>query len=100
MSLTEGWALGLKKHGIRVSDLLPMKVRTAMFFDYVQKYRDQNEKAVNLTPDYIAEKIFNATRKYKLHRYYGFDARVFAFLTGILPYSLQFLLLKNVIKYR
>ena len=83
-----------------MSDILPLKVRTAMVFDYIHKYQDNDEAGVKLTPEYIATKLYKASQKYRIHRYYGFDAAIFAFLTGVLPYSLQFWLLRQVIKYK
>lgn len=100
MSLTEGWAMGFKKYGIKVSDVLPMKVRTAMVFNYLGKYKDQDETAVKLIPEDIANAIYRASQKYKIHRSLGPNSSVFAFLTSILPYPVQFSILKKVIKYR
>lgn len=99
-SLTEGWSIAFKKHDIRVSDLLPLFVKTRMVYDYKEKYRHMTDKTARLSPQQIAKVAWKASRGNRLHWYVGGKTKVFAFLLGIIPMRWQIPIFKSVIKYR
>ena len=84
-SLTEGWSIAFRKYGIRVTDLLPIHVKTRMVSDYEHLYRKLDAQKIELTPELIAQKVWSAVHGKKLHYLVGRDTKVFTFLLWILP---------------
>ncbi len=99
-SLTEGWAISLKKYDIRVSDLLPLFVKTRMVYDFKEKYRHMTEKNARLTPTQVAKVVWKASRSNRIHWYVGTKTKLFAFLVGVVPMRWQLPISKSVIKYK
>jgi short-subunit dehydrogenase len=99
-SLTEGWSIAFKKYDIKVSDLLPLFVKTRMVYDYKEKYRHMTEKNARLTPEQVAKVAWKASRSNRLHWYIGAKTKAFAFLVGVVPMRWQIPIVKSVIKYR
>ncbi len=99
-SLTEGWSVGFEKYGIKVSDLLPIFVDTDMVRKYYKDYQSLTPDKVKLTAEDIANIIWKAVHKNKLHWFVGTDTKTFAFLSRFLPYSIQRMILKKVIGYK
>jgi short-subunit dehydrogenase len=99
-SLTEGWSIAFKKYDIKVSDLLPLFVKTRMVYDYKEKYRHMTEKNARLRPEQVAKVVWKASRSNRLHWYVGGKTKAFAFLVGVVPMRWQIPVFKAVIKYR
>lgn len=99
-SLTEGWAIAFKKYDIRVSDLLPFYVNTQMVKNNKAKFRLMNDRVARLKPEQIAQIIWKASRRNRLHWYVGGQTKLFAFLVGIIPIRIQLPISKWVIRYR
>ncbi len=99
-SLTEGWSIAFKKYDIRVSDLLPLFVKTNMVYDFMDKYRYMSEKVARLKPEQVAKVVWKASHSNRIHWYVGAKTKVFAFLVGIVPMRMQIPIFKSVIKYK
>ena len=99
-SLTEGWSIAFKKYDIKVSDLLPLFVRTNMVYGYYDKYRHMTEKTARLSPEQVARVVWKASKSNRIHWYVGAKTKLFAFLLGILPMKVQIPIYKSVIKYK
>ena len=84
-SLTEGWSIAFAKHGIRVTDLLPIYVKTRMVSDYHHLYRNLDAQRVRLTPEQIAARVWTAVHGQRLHYLVGTDTKLYAALLRWLP---------------
>ena len=87
-NLTEGWSLAFKKYDIGVCSIMPIYVNTSMVSDYYDKAKTYSKKDVKLEPEQIARIIYKAVHSNKLHWIVGADAKVYAFLSRILPTNL------------
>ncbi|MEM6378594.1 MAG: SDR family oxidoreductase [Bacteroidota bacterium] len=94
-SLTEGWNLLFKKHGIHVTDINPAYVRTAMVSD-VQEAMALPDKEVKLSTERIAQAVWKAAYSKKVHHYIGGDAQLFRWAKKLLPHSIFLAILKRV----
>ncbi len=99
-SLTEGLAIELEPYGIRVSDLLPIYVRTRMVFDHMGRFSRLSPKDVRLTPEQIAHYVWRAVHGRRLHWYVGADTKAFALLARLLPARWGKRIVRWVIGYR
>lgn len=84
-SLTEGWSIAFRKHGIRVADLLPIFVHTRMVHDYHHLYRNLDTQKVRLTPELVADRVWTAVHGQRLHYLIGTDTKIYASLLRWLP---------------
>lgn len=97
LSFTESLDIGLEASGITVSDLLPMYATTPIALAHLDKYRKLKAKDVKLTPDDIAEATWGVVKNKKFRTYVGTDTKIFAPLSGLLPYWIRKLVTKKVI---
>lgn len=93
-SLTEGWYLLFKKHGIHVADILPAYVKTPMVTDE-QANMALPDRDVKLSADQIAKAVWKAAHSKKLHHYVGTDARLLKVVKWLLPQSWLLAILKK-----
>lgn len=94
-SLTEGWNLLFKKHGIHVTDINPAYVQTAMVASE-QKAMALADKDVKLSAEQIAEAVWEAVHSKKVHHYVGSDAQLFRWTKKLLPRFIFLALLKRL----
>ena len=59
-----------------------------MVSDYYEKAKTYSKKDVKLEPEQIAKTIYKSVHSNKLHWVVGADAKVYAFLSRILPTNL------------
>ncbi|MEM6800325.1 MAG: SDR family oxidoreductase [Bacteroidota bacterium] len=93
-SLTEGWYLLFKKHGIHVADILPAYVKTPMVTDE-QAAMALPDRDVKLSADQIAKAVWKAAHSKKMHHYVGTDARLLKVVKWLLPQSWLLAILKK-----
>ncbi|MEM6697769.1 MAG: SDR family oxidoreductase [Bacteroidota bacterium] len=98
-SLTEAWSIAFEKYDVRVSDINPIYANTNLVKENIDKIRALEMNKVKLTAEVIAQRIWKAAQRNKLHWYVGVDTKVFAFLKRILPYSIVRSIAKGVIKF-
>ncbi|GAB4184772.1 MAG: SDR family oxidoreductase [Thermoflexibacter sp.] len=98
-SLTEGLNIALEKYNIKVCDILPIYVKTNMVTDYYQKYRNVKLEKVKLTAEDVAETVWKAAHKNRLHWLVGTDTKLFFFLAKLLPTSIVKMMTKKILKY-
>jgi short-subunit dehydrogenase len=99
-SLTEGLNISLEKYNIKVSDILPIYVKTNMVNDFYQKYRNVKLEKVKLTAEDVAEVVWQTVHKKKIHWLVGGDTKLFFFLSKILPSNILKALTKKILKYK
>ena len=97
--LTEGWSVAFRKYDIRVSDIMPIFVRTRMVDDYFHEYQNLQPEKVNLKAEDVAAAVWKATHTYKLHWLIGWETKAYARLLQWLPQIFVEPLLKNILKY-
>lgn len=100
LSFTESLEISLARHHIRVSDILPMYVRTAMVDDHQKEFLNLQDSQVRLTPEDIAKQVLHTVKTGKFRTYIGADSKLFGALDGILPYRLKRWVLKKVIGFK
>lgn len=98
-SLTEAWNISLNSKGIRVTDIIPIYVKTRMVDDHYDEFRKLGPSDIKLTPEMIANKVWKAVHGSKIHYYAGADTKLFAFLLRFLPQKAAPAILKKVIGY-
>lgn len=88
-SLTEALDIEWRRQGIRVMDLLPLFVDTAMVANEVSRMKTVQALGVRLGPDDVARAAWRlATRPHgqlPVHTYVGLQTRVFAALSKLSP---------------
>lgn len=99
-SLTEGWSIALRKYGIRVADLLPIFVKTRMVIDNARDYRKLNPDKVKLTPEMVAEVVWEAVNGKKTHYLVGKDTKIYALLLKWFPPGWIPFIVRRVLNYR
>lgn len=87
--LTEALEIELSKKGIRVCDVLPKFVQTAMTASISKAALDLEKEKNILTPEFIASQVWAAAHSRRIHRYVGLQLKFFSLLTGILPQRLS-----------
>jgi short-subunit dehydrogenase len=98
-SLTEGLEISLEKYRIKVSDILPIYVKTNMVTDFHQKYKAVNLDEVTLTAEDVALTVWKAVHKHQIHRLIGKNTSIFYRLSRIFPASVVRILVKKNLKY-
>ena len=91
--------MAFQKYNIRVSDIMPIFVRTRMVDDYHQGYQNLQPQKVRLQPEDVAAIVWKAVHRYRLHWLIGRDTRLFARLLQWLPQPFVEPVLKNILKY-
>lgn len=99
-ALTEGWSVAFRKYDIRVSDIMPIYVRTRMVDDYHHEYQNLQPHKITLRPEDVATVVWKAVHRYKLHWLIGQDTKVFARLLQWLPQPLVEPVLRMILKYK
>ena len=87
--MTEALDIELEASGIKVCDIKPPYVNTPLL-DTSKAVYSIEKAGVNLEPDQIAETIWNAAHRHKLHWLIG-SARLFAFLVWLLPFARRYI---------
>lgn len=84
--LTEALNLELEKHGVTVSDVMPLYVNTPMV--QTQTYHAGSLKTfgARLTPRQIAEEVYKAAHGSKVHRVPGLLLKTLNYVGGALPF--------------
>lgn len=98
-SLTEGLNIALEKYNIKVCDILPIYVKTNMVKDFYEKYRNLKLEKVKLTAEDVAETVWKAVHKNRIHWLVGTDTKLFFFLAKLLPTSIVKMMTKKILKY-
>ncbi|MEM8485665.1 MAG: SDR family oxidoreductase [Bacteroidota bacterium] len=84
-SITEGMDLGLEKHGIRVSDVMPIWVKTNLAKNAANEWQGLKNSDVKITPQAVAKRVWKAAHSKKLHWLMGAETYVYSFLGKIMP---------------
>jgi short-subunit dehydrogenase len=98
-SLTEGLNIALEKYNVKVCDILPIYVKTNMVTDFYHKYKNVKLEKVKLTAEHVAEIVWKAVHKNRIHWLVGTDTKLFFFLAKLLPTSIVKLMTKKILKY-
>lgn len=89
--LTEALDIEWQKHGVRVLDVMPMFVQTAMVTD--MNAASIRRMGVKLTPENVASVVYQAAnashRSAKTHWPVGFSSKAFFSLSGLTPARLN-----------
>jgi NADP-dependent 3-hydroxy acid dehydrogenase YdfG len=84
--LTEGLSLEFEKHGITVTDLMPLYVDTPMVRTQTYHAGSLKTFGAKLTPQQIAELAWKAAHSKKVHWKPGFLLKTLDYLGGALPF--------------
>ena len=84
-SITEGLDLGLKKHNIKVCDLMPIWVKTELAQNAASEWSGLKPKDVQITPEAVAQNVWRAVHGSRLHWLMGGETRLYNLLTKLLP---------------
>lgn len=85
--LTEALNLELERHGIVVSDLMPLYVDTPMVRDQTYRAGSLETFGARLTPDQIAELVWEAVHGRKVHWVPGAVLKTMRFFSGLAPFA-------------
>lgn len=84
-ALTEALDIELRPKGVRIADVMPGYVDTPMVSSQTHKPRSLDKMGVKLTPDQIAEIVWEAAHGTKLHWVPQMDLSVMQRLGGLVP---------------
>lgn len=88
-SLTEALDIEWRSQGIRVVDVLPLFVDTAMVADEVSRMKTVQALGVRLQPEDVAAAVWKLAnlpqRRLPLHAYVGWQTRLFAWMGKLSP---------------
>lgn len=99
-SLTETFYLTLKKHGIKVSAVLPHLVDTKMVEDNKESLGVKSSKEAKSTPQQVANKVWKAANGSGVHYPVSLDASALYILSGLLPTKWLLGAIKSLVKYK
>ena len=99
-SLTETFYLTLKKHGIKVSAILPHLVDTKMVEDNKESLGVKSSKEAKSTPQQVANKVWKAANGRGVHYPVSLDASALYILSGLLPTKWLLGAIKSLVKYK
>jgi len=85
--LTEALNLELERHGIVVSDLMPLYVDTPMVRDQTYRAGSLETFGAKLTPDEIAELVWKAVHGRQVHWVPGALLKSMRFFSGLMPFA-------------
>jgi len=85
--LTEALNLELERHGIVVSDLMPLYVDTPMVRDQTYRAGSLETFGAKLTPEEIAEIVWQAVHGRKVHWMPGVFLKSMRFFSGLMPFA-------------
>ena len=95
LSFSESLDISLRGSGVAVSDLLPMYAKTAIVEDVAHLHRKNPD--IKLTPEDIAEEVWDIVETKRFRSYVGRDTKVFARLARVLPYRVVKYVTRRVI---
>lgn len=84
-ALTEALDIELRDRGVRVVDVMPGYVDTPMVRSQVHRARSLEKLGVKLSPDVVAETVWEAAHGDGLHYMPERNLKVIARLTGLMP---------------
>lgn len=88
-SLTEALDIEWRRHGIRVVDVLPLFVNTAMVANEVSRMKTVAKLGVRLDPEDVAQAVWRLAQAphggLPVHTLVGWQAKVFALLSKLSP---------------
>lgn len=84
-SFTEGMNLGLSDHDIRVSDIMPIWVKTKLAQNAADEWKGLKSSDVKISPQAVARRVWKAAHSKKLHWLMGAETHVYHFLAKIMP---------------
>ncbi|NBD19241.1 SDR family oxidoreductase [Aquabacterium fontiphilum] len=88
-SLTEALDIEWQRHGVRVVDVLPLFVNTAMVADEVSRMKTVQTLGVRLGPEDVAEAVWRlanmAAARMPVHTHVGWQTKLFALLSKLSP---------------
>jgi short-subunit dehydrogenase len=84
--LTEGLNIEFARHGIVVTDLMPLYVDTPMVRSQTYRAGSLETFGARLTPQGIAERVWRAVHGKKVHHVPGALLKVLNYLGGALPF--------------
>jgi NAD(P)-dependent dehydrogenase (short-subunit alcohol dehydrogenase family) len=85
--LTEALDLELERHGITVCDLMPPYVRTPMVMNQAYQAGSVKTLGVHLGPEAIAEVVWSAAHRRKLHWVPTLQLKIMCALSRLLPFA-------------
>ena len=92
-SLTEALDIEWRRHGVRVVDLLPLFVDTAMVRDDVSRMKTVGLLGVRLTADDVAQAVWclaqGSPARLPLHTHVGLQTQLFALLSKLSPTAIN-----------
>lgn len=97
-SITQGLDLGLARHGIKVADIMPIWVNTRLAQDAANQWKGLTMAEVKITPQKVAQTVWYAVHRSRLHWLLGAETRLYNFLTKVLPNRLTRLTAGVIIK--
>lgn len=97
-SITEGLDIGLHKYGIKVTDLMPLWVKTNLAQDAADQWKGLTMKEVRITTQTIASTVWKAANGSKLHWMVGTMTKFYHVLGKILPSPLMRLSARIILK--
>lgn len=84
-SITEGLDLAFRKEGIRVNDIMPMWVNAGVAHDASSQWTGVSTKQMRITPQKVAQTVWKATQRNKLHWLLGVDTWTYHLLGKVFP---------------
>ncbi len=97
-SITEGLDIGLATYGIKVCDLMPIWVNTNLADTAANQWSGLKKNDVNITPQAVAKKVWQAVHGRRLHWLMGGETRFYHILTKILPNSVTRFTARYILK--
>lgn len=97
-SITEGLDIALNKYGIKVSDLMPLWVKTNLAQDAAHQWKGLTMNEVKITTQTVANTVWNAAHSSKLHWLVGAQTKFYHVLGKILPSPLMRLSARIILK--
>lgn len=89
--LTEALNIEFEPLGVHVCDIMAPYVRTPMIMDADRKAASVSRLRVNLTPEQVAETVFQACFRKKIHWKVGMLLRAMSAGTSLMPFASRFL---------
>lgn len=89
-ALTEALNIEFAGHGIYVCDIMPAFVNTPMITDAGKQAYSISTMGVKLTAEDVAEVVWKASQKKKIHWLVGTELKIQSFLSWIFPYARRY----------
>lgn len=97
-SMTEGLDIALKKYDIRVTDLMPLWVKTNLAQDAASQWKGLTMNEVQITTKTVARTVWKAAHGTKLHWLVGAKTKFYHVLGKLLPSPMMRLSARIILK--